>query len=76
MSDLIAGKYELRFPLLADFPDFMELASEPRKLAQELVKVSVFEDGQLVGNQIPLDAVMPVIRAIIAKLFPDAEKNE
>jgi hypothetical protein len=71
----INDRYEIRLPLLCDFPGFMEMATEPRKLAQELVKVSVYENGILVGDAIPLDEAMPIIRAIIDKLFP-TEKNE
>lgn len=62
--------YEIKLPFLADFPEFFELADNPRKLVQELIKVSVFKDGVLVGASIPLDDAVQIASMISGRLNP------
>jgi hypothetical protein len=64
--------YEIKLPMLAAFPQFFDLADSPKKLIGELIKVSVYKDGALVGDSIPLEEVLPLMNAISEKLFPKA----
>ena len=62
--------YEIRLPLLQDFPKFFELAETPRLMVGELIKVSVFKDGVLVGDAILLDVTVEIATAISEALNP------
>lgn len=64
--------YEVNLPLLSTFPQFFELADNPRKLVQELIKVSVFKDGALVGDAIPLEVAVEIATVISGLLNPKA----
>ena len=64
--------YEVTLPLLSTFPQFFQLADNPRKLVQELIKVSVFKNGELVGDAIPLDDAVEIATVISGLLNPKA----
>lgn len=63
-------EYEVRLPLLQGFPQFFDLAENPRALVAELIKVSVFKDGELVGDAIPISVAMEVATVISESLNP------
>lgn len=67
--------YQIVMPTLAEFPQFIELADDPKKLIAELLKVSVWKDGVFLGDKIPLQDVVPLMTHISGLLFP-GEKNE
>lgn len=65
--------YEIKLPVLADFPQFFEVADDPKKLIAALLKVSVYQHGVLIGDRIPLVDVVPLMTHVSGILFP---KNE
>lgn len=69
---MLVKDYEVKLPLLEEFPQFFELADKPRELVQALIKVSVFKNGELVGARIPLDDAMEIVTAISGLLNPKA----
>lgn len=72
---LIMDRFELRLPMLNEFPDFLEKAGDPRKLATEIFQSSVYENGVLVGDKVPLPYAIPIYNAILKELN-FTEKNE
>ena len=62
--------YEIRLPMLAEVPDFFDLTSDPKRLIQELIKLSVFKDGVLVGANVPLDDAVVIAAEITGRLNP------
>jgi hypothetical protein len=62
--------YEIRLPLLEEFPDFFNLAEKPRELVLALMKISVFKNGELVGTRVPVDDAIEIAAAISGRLSP------
>lgn len=62
--------YDVTLPLLSNFPQFFDLADNPRKLVQELIKASVFKDGALVGDAIPIEDAVEIATVISGMLNP------
>lgn len=62
--------YDVMLPTLEKFPQFFTLAETPRELVAELIKVSVFKDGALVGAAVPLEDAVEIATAISGLLNP------
>jgi hypothetical protein len=62
--------YDVILPTLSEFPQFFDMAEKPRELVAALIKVSVFKDGSLVGDSIPLEDAVDIATAISGLLSP------